>query len=133
RRQGDITGKNQVAWFRRRATPYVPSPLLYGNSLYTLSHYQGILVRVDAQTGEDQGGPFRLEAITDVYASPVAAAGRVYITSRDGVTQVVSHGEATPATLAVNRLDDSFSASAALAGRELFLRGERYLYCIAEK
>src|SRR5205823_888794 len=116
-----------------RGTPYVPSPLLYGDSLYTLNHYQGILSRLDAKTGEDQGGPFRLEAITDVYASPVAAAGRVYITSRDGVTQVISHGEATPKTLAVNRLDDSFSASAAVAGRDFFLRGERYLYCIGEK
>jgi hypothetical protein len=35
--------------------------------------------------------------------------------------------------LAVNMLDDSFSASAAIAGKELFLRGERYLYCIAEE
>jgi hypothetical protein len=34
--------------------------------------------------------------------------------------------------LAVNRLDDTISASAALAGTEIFLRGERYLYCIAE-
>jgi outer membrane protein assembly factor BamB len=131
--RGDITGKNQVVWTRRRGTPYVPSPLLYGNSLYTLNHYQGILSRVDAKTGEDQGGPLRLVAITDVYASPVGAAGRVYITSRDGVTQVISHGEDTPKMLAVNRLDDSFSASAAMAGRDLFLRGERYLYCIAEK
>ena len=30
------------------------------------------------------------------------------------------------------QLDDSFSASAAIVGNELFLRGERYLYCIAE-
>jgi hypothetical protein len=35
--------------------------------------------------------------------------------------------------LAVNRLDDSFSASAAVVGGELFLRGERHLYCIADK
>ena len=129
--KGDITGTNQVVWTRRRGTPYVPSPLLYGDSLYTLQHYQGILSRLDARTGEDQGGPFRLGAITNVYASPVGAAGRVYVTSRDGVTQVMSHGEQTPKMLAVNRLDDSFSASAALVGRELFLRGERSLYCIA--
>jgi outer membrane protein assembly factor BamB len=63
----------------------------------------------------------------------VAAAGRIYITSRDGITQVMSHGDAIPRSLAVNRLDDTISASAALAGRELFLRGERYLYCIAEE
>ncbi|MCI0460534.1 MAG: PQQ-like beta-propeller repeat protein [Gemmataceae bacterium] len=131
--KGDITGTNQVVWSRRRGTPYVPSPLLYGDSLYTLQHYQGILSRLDARTGEDRGGPFRLAAIHNVYASPVGAAGRVYVTSRDGVTQVLSHGEPIPRMLAVNRLDDSFSASAALVGRELFLRGERFLYCIAEE
>ncbi len=131
--KGDITGTRQVVWTRRRGTPYVPSPLLYGDSLYTLLHYQGILSRLDARTGDDRGGPFRLEAISNVYASPVGAAGRVYVTSRDGVTQVISHGEETPKMLAVNRLDDSFSASAAVVGRELFLRGERHLYCIADR
>jgi outer membrane protein assembly factor BamB len=131
--KGDITGTKQVLWTRHRGTPYVPSPLLYGNSLYNLQHYQGVIVRLDARTGENQGGPFRLEHIGNVYASPVGAAGRVYVTSRDGVTQVMSHGEPTPKMLAVNELDDTFSASAALVGRELYLRGERYLYCIAEE
>jgi len=74
-----------------------------------------------------------LQAITNVYASPVGAAGRIYVTSRDGVTQVMSHGEEMPKMLAVNSLDDVFSASAAIAYRELFLRGERNLYCIAEQ
>jgi outer membrane protein assembly factor BamB len=133
--KGDITGGNQVLWFRSRGTPYVPSPLLYGESLYNMQHYQGVLVRIDVKSGQDQGGPFRLDAIHNVYSSPVGAAGRIYVTSREGVTQVISHGDgATPAgkTLAVNRLDDSFSASAALVDRELYLRGEKYLYCIAE-
>jgi outer membrane protein assembly factor BamB len=130
--RGDITGTKQVVWSRRRGAPYVPSPLLYGDTLYTLQHYQGILSRVAVKTGEDRGGPFRLEAISNVYASPVGAAGRVYVTSLDGVTQVISHGEGAPRALAVNRLDDRFSASAAVVGRELFLRGERHLYCIAE-
>ncbi len=131
--RGDITGTRQVLWSRRRGAPYVPSPLLYGNHLYTLQHYQGVVSRLDVRTGDDDGGPFRLDAIDNVYASPVGAAGRVYITSLDGVTAVFSHGEPAPKMLAVNRLDDHISASAALAGRELFLRGERYLYCIAEK
>ena len=131
--RGDITGTNQVVWTRRRGTPYVPSPLLYGDWLYTLQHYQGVISRLDVKTGEDRGGPFRLPAINSVYASPVGAAGRVYVTSRDGVTQVLSHPDPVPRTLAVNRLDEIFSASAAIAGRELFLRGERYLYCIAEE
>jgi outer membrane protein assembly factor BamB len=130
--RGDITGSKHVLWSRRRGCPYVPSPLLYGDTLYTLQHYQGIISRLDARTGDDRGGPFRLEAIDDAYASPVAAAGRIYITSRDGITQVMSHGDPVPKTLGLNRLDDRISASPAIAGRELLLRGERYLYCIAE-
>ena len=131
--KGDITETKQVVWSRRRGCPYVPSPLLYGDSLYTTQHYQGIISRIDVKTGDDQGGPFRLDAIDSLYASPVGAAGRIYFTSRDGVTQVMSHGDKEPKSLAVNRLDDTFSASAAIAGRELYLRGERWLYCIAEK
>jgi len=36
------------------------------------------------------------------------------------------------AQLAANKLDDAFSATPAIAGRELFLRGEKFLYCLAE-
>ena len=57
---GDITGTKQVVWSRTRGAPYVPSPVLYGDSLYTLQHYQGIISRLDVKTGENQGGPFRL-------------------------------------------------------------------------
>ena len=66
-----------------------------------------------------------------MYASPVGAAGRVYIPSRGGSTMVVSTGEEYE-VLAENQLDEGFDASPAIAGDELFLRGRTYLYCIAE-
>lgn len=130
--KGDITGGEQVLWYRTRGTPYVPSPLLYDDTIYNLQHYQGTMVRIVTKTGKDWGDSVRLEAIKHVYSSPVGAAGRIYVTSREGVTQVMSHDE-NAKMLATNRLDDTISASAALVGKELFLRGERYLYCIAEK
>ncbi len=130
--RGDITGTDRVAWLRMRGTPYVPSPLLYGDSLYFLSHYQGILTRVRAKTGEDAPGTFRLDGVRNIYASPVGAADRVYVTDLDGVTIVLSHS-AEPKRLALNRLNDRFAASAAISGKELFLRGEKYVYCIAEE
>ena len=34
--------------------------------------------------------------------------------------------------LSTNRLDDAIDATPALAGNQLFLRGKKYLYCIAE-
>ncbi|MEM7200932.1 MAG: PQQ-binding-like beta-propeller repeat protein [Planctomycetota bacterium] len=129
---GDITDTDRVAWSRRRRTPYVPSPLLYGEWLYFLNHYQGVLSRVRAEDGAEPVGPFRLEGLFNIYASPVGAAGRVYITDRDGTTLVLSHDDEAPEILALNRLEDRFSASAAIAGDELFLRGERFLYCLAE-
>ena len=46
------------------------------------------------------------------------------------VAIVISHDE-EPKILAANRLADRFSASAAIVDRELYLRGERFLYCIA--
>jgi hypothetical protein len=105
--------------------------LLYGDTLYFLTHYQGILNRVDARTGVDRPGPLRLADVTEVYSSPVGAANRVYVTDRSGLTLVISHSE-TPRLLSQNQLDDTFNASAAIAGRELFMRGERALYCLAE-
>ena len=130
RAKGDITGTDRIAWTRNRGTPYVPSPLLYGDSVYFLTHYQGILSRVDAVTGIDKPGAIRLGNIGNIYASPVAGGGRVYVTDLEGHTIVVSHAD-HPEVLAFNSLDDEFSASAAIVGRELFLRGKKYLYCLA--
>jgi len=129
---GDITTSDHVVWKRVRGSPYVPSPLLYGDALYYLNHYQNVLTRVHGPTGEDRPGAIRLEGIRNIYASPVAAAGRIYITDLDGGTLVLTDGD-RPEVLALNVLDDSFSASAALVGRELFLRGERSIYCIREE
>ena len=129
--KGDITGTSQVAWKLNRLTPYVASPLLYGDTLYFVRHNQNVLSRMEPVSGSFRGDPLRLEGIRDfIFASPVGAANRIYVTSRDGVTVVLSH-DRTNAQLATNHLEDSFSASPALAGKELYLRGERYLYCIA--
>ncbi len=128
--KGDITGSSHVLWSRNRDTPYVPSPLLYEGKLYFLKHYQGILFCLAAKTGETVFGPQRLPDMFNIYASPVGAAGRIYITSREGITTVLKHG--APEILAANTLEDSFSASPALAGKDLFLRGEKYLYCLTK-
>lgn len=61
----------------------------------------------------------------------MAAQGRVYVTGRDGTTVVIRHG-ATFEVLSQNRLDDSFDASAALVDGDIYLRGSRYLYDVAE-
>ncbi|MFK7766002.1 MAG: PQQ-binding-like beta-propeller repeat protein [Mariniblastus sp.] len=129
---GDITGTDKVIWKRGTRTPYVPTPLLYRDGLYFLRHYQGILSIANINTGEEDKGPFRLSGLRDIYASPVAADGKVFITDRDGTTMVISEPE-MPRLLSANRLDDSFSASLVLLDDEIFMRGEKYLYCIGSK
>ena len=130
--KGELTGTQQIAWQKNRSTPYVPSPLLYDGWLYYLRHYQGVLSRVNAKTGDEPSGPFRLGSVFNIYSSPVAAAGRIYVTDRNGKTLVMSN-DAEPKALTLNKLDDRFSASAALVGDAIFLRGEKFLYCIEEK
>ena len=129
---GDVTGTDQVVWLKTRGTPYVPSPLLYDGALYYLTHYQNVLTRIDARSGDDAPGAMRLGGLRNIYASPVAAAGKVYVTDLDGVTQVISASE-IPRNLAVNRLGERVSASAAIVGGQLFLRGDKHLFCIAEE
>ena len=130
--QGDITGSDRVLWTRSRGTPYVPSPLLYQNHLYFLTHYQGIITRLNGPTGEDAPGALRLGGIQNVYASPVAANQYVYVTGLEGTTVVISHGD-IPRVVARNELQDTFCASAAIVENQILLRGLQHLYCIAEE
>jgi len=86
---------------------------------------------LDARTGEVHTNQQRLDGLTAVYASPVGASGRVYLPGRNGKCLVFKKSTELE-ILAVNQLDDIFSASPAIVGREIFLRGNKYLYCIAE-
>ncbi len=128
---GDITGSDQVVWSRALRTPYVPSPLLYRGRLHFLRHYQGILSHIEAQSGLEPVKPMRLDAIRNVYASPVASNGHIYVTSLEGVTAVISATE-IPRIVSVNRLDEAIYASAALAQDSIYLRGRKWLYAIGQ-
>jgi len=129
--KGDVTGTSHVAWTRRKGTPYVPSPLLSRGKLHFLRHYQNVLTQVDPKTGLEPSPPLRIPGLRNIYASPVAADGRIYITDREGVTVVLQDGT-PPRPLATNRLDEGFSASVALVDDLLLLRGEHHLYAISE-
>lgn len=128
--KGDLTGSRRVLWKSHFRPPYVPSPLLVDDTLYYLRHYQNILTRRNAVTGEESGGPFRLAGLLNIYASPVAANGHIYITDQQGSTLVVNHQNPRPVHL--NQLDEGINASAAIAGNILLLRGTRHLYCIGK-
>ena len=128
---GDIAETDAIVWQRDRDTPYVPSPLLYDDALYVIKSNDGILSVFDPLTGEPHYERQRLDGVPNVFASPVGAAGRVYIPGRDGTTLVIRQGDQYE-VLASNTLDDGFDASPAIVEDEIYMRGYRYLYAIAE-
>ena len=129
-RSGDLAGTDAVAWTYNRDTPYVPSPLLYDDKLYFFKGNEAIVSILDAKSGKASVEAERLEGMRGVYASPVGAAGRVYLAGRDGNALVLKKGDKVE-VLATNKLNDRFDASPAAVGKELFLRGKQSLYCIA--
>ena len=126
---GDISDSEKILWKKERGTPYVPSPLLYEGLLYYNQSNQSILTCLDSKTGEVAFGPERVGELSNIYASPVGAGGRVYLTGRNGTTLVLERGRKYKVN-ALNKLDERFDASPALAGNQLFLRGAKHLYCI---
>ena len=128
---GDLEGTESILWSHDKSTPYVPSPLLYENLLYLVSANSSRFSCFDAKTGKAHYEAEPLPGLFGIYASPVAAAGRVYVMGRDGTAVVLKPGPELE-VLATNKLDDKVDASLALVDRELFVRGHQYLYCIAE-
>lgn len=128
---GDLTDTDAVVWRLSSGTPYVPSPILYGDNLYLVQKNTNILSCYDAKTGEPRFERERLDRIDGIYSSLVAANGHIYVVGRNGTTCVLKDGGKFD-IVATNALDDDFSASPAIVGSELFLRGKKHLYCIAD-
>lgn len=126
---GDLTGSDHLLWRHTRSTSYVPSAALYEQRLYFVRGNTAVLSCLDSMSGEVLYEGQRLPGLREIYASPVCADGRVYFTSREGVTIVIKSG-ATFEQLAVNRIDDEVDASPAIIGDSIYLRGRQYMYCI---
>lgn len=127
-RTGDLTGTDAVKWELKRNAPYVPSPVLSGTRLFFVSGTQPKLSCVDAATGTVLFDSQRIEGMKSIYASPIVSDGRLYLPGRDGTVAVIRDA-GTFEVLALNRLEDGFDASPAVAGRDLYLRGKKHVYC----
>ena len=127
---GALTGTNAVLWSIAENTPYVASPLLYGDRLYMTKNRNAILSCYDPATGEVRFGPQRLEDMGSIYSPLVGIEDRIYISDLDGSTLVIGHSEQFE-PLATNVLDEGTAASLVVAGDVIYLRGHQHLYCIA--
>jgi outer membrane protein assembly factor BamB len=128
--QGDITKTSKVAWSGGGAAPYVPSPVLYEGQLYFVKSNNPVMVIRNVKTGEVVLDETRLPQMRAIYASPVAAGGKIYFCSREGVVVVIKHGDSGE-VLAINEMGETIDASPAIVGDQLFIRGDKHLFCIA--
>lgn len=128
---GNLENSEAVLWSSdEKITPYVPSALLYKGKLYIPFSNRAQLTCLDAKSGTAFYSKEKIEGLKGVYAAPVAADGKVYISGRKGSFAVVKAGPQFE-LLQVNKLDDSFDASPAIIGKNLILRGFSSLYCIS--
>ena len=135
---GDITlptgetNSTYVAWYQSTASPYNPSPLLYGDQLYVLFDF-GFLSAHDAKTGRQVYEKQRVRTQTTSFtASPWAANGKIYALSEDGDTFVFQAGPEYR-LLHTNSLDEMCMSTPAIVGDRLLIRTLTKLYCIAPK
>ncbi len=128
--RGDIKGTPSVLWTKGRDTPDIASPLLSAGRLYYYKAKTGILTCVDAATGVPHYASQRT-ALQTTYASPVAAGGHVYLSDRDGTTVVIKDANQYQ-VVATNRIGETIDATPAPVDNQLFIRGERNLFCIEE-
>lgn len=129
--KGNLENSKKIIWTHDRNASYTPSGLVYDGNFYFMRSNNGILSCLDAKTGEVHYEGEKLGGIRSIYSSPVAAAGRIYITGRQGTTKVIEAGDEFK-ELATNKLDDTIDASPAVVGNKLYVRGWKKLYCIAK-
>jgi outer membrane protein assembly factor BamB len=129
--RGDVTTTHRL-WTSRKGSN-VSSPVVHGRYLYWMHDNLGMAYCAEAESGKivyEQSIP----RAGQVYASPVLAGGKLYYVARTGRTYVVT---ASPKyeLLAVNEPLErgTFNASPAIAAGRLFLRSDRFLYCIGKQ
>jgi outer membrane protein assembly factor BamB len=123
------TSNAQVAWSLPSEGAYLITPLLYGDLLYSCKP-NGVLVALDAKTGQRAYEPQRLATATTAFtASIVAADGKLYLMSEDGDVYVVKAGR-TFELLATNPLGDTVLATPAVSEGVIYFRTGKSLIAV---
>ena len=128
---GDTTANTFVAWSKIGRGSYMPTPLAYRGIVYVLAN-NGVFDAYDIATGREIYRQ-RLPIVGSGYsASPVAADGKIYLSSEDGDMLVVEAG-ATFKHLATSSMDETLMATPALSDGVMYVRGASTLFAIGAK
>jgi outer membrane protein assembly factor BamB len=115
-----------LAWKVDRGSPYTPTPIVYEDLLYVMTD-NGVLGVYDVKNGERVYQRRIAEGAGGFSASPVAAAGRIYFTSEDGLVYVVRAGR-TFELMTSNDMREVCMATPAIANDMMIVRTRTRLY-----
>lgn len=125
---GELDEKH-VKWRIANIPEALSSPVVAGG-IHFRTHSPGVLKCTYWADGK-LAYSARLPGVS-TNASPIATAdGLVYFAS--GGRSVVIRPGAKLDIVATNELDDASSASPAVSGGKLFIKGEKFLYCVGKK
>ncbi len=128
-REGDLTGTDAIVWTMNRGLSYTASPVLHEGKLYFVTD-SGMVSSVDASTGEPAYQQVRLPRPYNFKASPVAAGGNLYLATEEGDVLVAPLGAPFDIVATNTLTGQSFVASPAIAGGDIFLRSRTHLFRI---
>ena len=126
---GDVTKSNRI-WQQTRGVPEISSALVYDKRIYQVRN--GGLVMCRHQDTGDLIYETRLEAQGGYFASPVAADGKIYMASDQGVVTVIQPGDLF-VELAHNKIGESVKATPALAKGTIIIRSDSHLWAFGER
>ncbi len=127
---GDMSGEN-VVWKYFRNIPQLPSPLVYNNLLYMVTD-QGIVTCLDPATGQDLKRA-RLKGVSgSIYASPVAADGKLFFVNESGKV-AVARADAEFDVLQVNDLGERCYATPAFDHNRIYIRTVNSLFAFGRR
>ena len=128
--RGDVTDSH-VVWKTTRGSPFVPSPLVYGDYLYLINDMSSIITCLNAKTGEtmwqERLGRPRREGVS---ASPIVVDDKLFVTNDDGQTFVLRTGPEFE-LLHINDIGARTLASPALVDGTWYIRTADELIAIA--
>jgi outer membrane protein assembly factor BamB len=121
------TSNQFIVWSSPTIAPYNPSPVVAGDTLYTLLD-RGFFTAHDARTGKELYGRQRITADASGFtSSPWSYNGKVFAMSEDGDTFVIQTGPEFK-VVGRNSLNEMTLATPAIARGSLFVRTASKLY-----
>jgi outer membrane protein assembly factor BamB len=124
--KGDIT-KSNVVWKKRVEPMQLLTPVIRDGLIYTVDTKNN-LICIDASTGKDV---YTSHYKSSFNASPVYAAGNIYLFSTRGETVIIKAGRKLE-NVAQNQIDGQIWATPAILRNAIILRTDKYLYRIGK-